>query len=656
MKLSIIIVNYNVKNFLEQCINSVLIAGARIDSFEIIVVDNKSVDGSVAMVADKFPQVQLIANKDNVGFSAANNQGINVSGGEYVLLLNPDTIVEEDTLDKCIKFMDRNPDGGGLGVKMIDGNGNFLPESKRGLPTPSVAFFKMIGLSSLFPKSGLFNQYHLGNLDKDQVHKVDVLSGAFMFLRKSALDKIGLLDEAFFMYGEDIDLSYRMTKGGYSNYYFPETRIIHYKGESTKKGSLNYVFIFYDAMLIFAQKHFTQQNAKVYSWLLKTAIYLRASLAVLTTVFSAIILPVIDSLALFGGLVLITRIWEQQIVFPDGGSYPEEFLMLVVPTYIFIWLLSIFISGGYDKPMKYSKILQGILLGSLVILVGYALVPDDWRFSRALILIGAVYTSLSMATVRIVLRLLKLKFIIGETDRSRKILIVGSVDEFNRVASLLAQTEINYSIIGYVSPEAAEERENAEFLGIIDQLEEIVHVYKANEVIFCSKDISANQIIDQMAKLDAGIVNHKIAPPESLHIIGSSYVNSSGSLYVIDVNSITKPGNLRSKRIFDLLGSIAAILFSPVLIFVVYNPIKFFKNILAVLAGKLTWVGYINIGFVNKQNLPALRAGVLNPADRFELNEMVNENLENINLLYAKDYSIINDSLIVIRGLRNLGR
>ncbi|PCH93385.1 MAG: glycosyl transferase family 2, partial [Bacteroidetes bacterium] len=198
MKLSIIIVNYNVKNFLEQCINSVLIAGSKIESFEIIVVDNKSVDGSVAMLADKFPQVNLIANKENVGFSAANNQGIRISNGEYVLLLNPDTIVEEDTFLKCVNFMDENPDGGGLGVKMIDGNGNFLPESKRGLPTPSVAFFKMIGLSSLFPQSGLFNHYHLGNLDKDKAHKVDVLSGAFMLLRKSALDKIGMLDEAFF--------------------------------------------------------------------------------------------------------------------------------------------------------------------------------------------------------------------------------------------------------------------------------------------------------------------------------------------------------------------------------------------------------------------------------------------------------------------------
>ncbi|PCH95565.1 MAG: hypothetical protein COB85_04425 [Bacteroidetes bacterium] len=409
-------------------------------------------------------------------------------------------------------------------------------------------------------------------------------------------------------------------------------------------------------MIIFAQKHFTKQNAKVYSVLLRSAIYLRALLAVSSRVLSTVILPVIDSLTLLGGMIVIVRAWEQRIKFPDGGTYPEALLAFVVPMYIFIWLLSIFISGGYDKPMKFSKILQGIIIGTLVILVGYALVPDAWRFSRALIIIGAAYTALSMIMVRMLLRVLKLKFIIGETDRTRKILIVGSREEFDRVASLLSQTEVNYSIIGNISLDSSDGQEANQSLGALDQLKDIVHVYKANEVIFCSKDISSNQIIDQMAKLDAGIVNHKIAPPESLHIIGSSYASSSGSLYVIDVNSITKPGNLRSKRIFDLLGSVMAIALSPVLIFVVYNPIKFFANIVGVIAGNLTWVGYINIGFKNKQNLPSLRSGVLNPADRFELNEMVNENLENINLLYAKDYSIINDSRIVLRGMRNLGR
>jgi GT2 family glycosyltransferase len=216
-KISVIIVNYNVEYFLEQCLNSVRKALENV-SGEVFVVDNNSIDGSVEMVAQKFPEVNLIANKDNRGFSKANNQAIELSSSEYVLLLNPDTVVEEDTFTKVIQFMNDHPDAGGLGVRMLDGKGNFLPESKRGLPTPSVAFYKIFGLSRLFPKSKRFSQYHLGNLSEFETNEIDILSGAFMLMRKEALDKVGLLDEAFFMYGEDVDLSYRIQLGGYKNY------------------------------------------------------------------------------------------------------------------------------------------------------------------------------------------------------------------------------------------------------------------------------------------------------------------------------------------------------------------------------------------------------------------------------------------------------
>ncbi|MEZ4985741.1 MAG: glycosyltransferase family 2 protein [Saprospiraceae bacterium] len=239
MKLSIVIVNYNVRYFLEQALLSVRKAIRAIDA-EVFVVDNNSVDDSVAVVREKFPEVKLIANADNPGFSIANNQAIRQSKGQYVLLLNPDTVVEEDTFEKCIAFMDAHPEAGAVGVRMIDGAGKFLPESKRGFPSPWVAFAKSFGLSALFPTSRLFNHYHLGYLNEMETHEIEVLAGAFMFMRRAALDKAGLLDEAFFMYGEDIDLSYRIVLAGYKNYYLPETSIIHYKGESTKKGSLNY--------------------------------------------------------------------------------------------------------------------------------------------------------------------------------------------------------------------------------------------------------------------------------------------------------------------------------------------------------------------------------------------------------------------------------
>ena len=274
MKLSVIIVNYNVKYFLEQCLRSVLKASKYVET-EIFVVDNNSSDDSVAYLKPLFPEVTFIPNENNPGFSKANNQAIELAKGEYILLLNPDTVVGEDTFSEICRFMDEHPEAGALGVKMIDGYGDFLPESKRGFPSPWNSFCKIFGLSKIFPKSSIFAKYHLRYLDENKIHEVAILAGAFMLLRKSVLNKIGLLDDAFFMYGEDIDLSYRIALGGYKNYYLPNP-IIHYKGESTKK-DIKYVKTFYRAMIIFFNKHYPN-SGKLYAVFIYLAIYIRASI------------------------------------------------------------------------------------------------------------------------------------------------------------------------------------------------------------------------------------------------------------------------------------------------------------------------------------------------------------------------------------------
>ncbi|MFT3738294.1 MAG: glycosyltransferase family 2 protein [Breznakibacter sp.] len=277
-QISIVIVNYNVKHFLELCLHSVREASRQFE-VEVLVVDNNSHDGSCDMLRKFFPEVKLVANADNLGFGKANNQAIRMAEGQFVLLLNPDTIITERTLADCSEFMRLHPDAGALGVHMVSGDGNYLRESKRALPTPKVAFFKMSGMANLFPRSKIFAKYHLGYLSKDSTHAVEILSGAFMFIRKKVLDEIGLFDEQFFMYGEDIDLSYRIILGGYGNYYLGGTRIIHFKGESTKKGSLNYVVVFYKAMEIFARKHFTGKRVSPMRLLIEMAIWLRAFLS-----------------------------------------------------------------------------------------------------------------------------------------------------------------------------------------------------------------------------------------------------------------------------------------------------------------------------------------------------------------------------------------
>ena len=276
MKLSVIIVNYKVKHYLEQCLRSVAEASRGI-AVEVIVVDNASGDGSVEYLRERFPDVTIIASEENLGFARANNLAIRNSHGQYVLLLNPDTIVAEDTFRDFIGFMDSTPDAGGCGAYMLHTDGSFAPESRRGLPTPFVAFCKMSGLASLFPKSRTFGRYYMRYLNENEVNRIEIMSGAFMFLRRDALDKTGLLDEDFFMYGEDIDLSYRILKAGYNNYFLP-SHILHYKGESTVKSSYRYVHTFYRAMELFFNKHYAHYSILL-SLPIKLAIWGRAMLA-----------------------------------------------------------------------------------------------------------------------------------------------------------------------------------------------------------------------------------------------------------------------------------------------------------------------------------------------------------------------------------------
>lgn len=273
MKLSVVIVNYNVKFYLEQCLHSLQKATKDIEC-EVYVVDNHSRDGSVDYLSCRFPRVNIISSNRNLGFARANNLAIRRSSGEYVLLLNPDTIVGEHTIADVIGFMDAHPNAGAAGVRMAQCNGADAMESRRGIPTPMTGFYKMSGLCARFPKSRRFAHYYMSYLSWDEPERIEVVSGAFCMLRRSALDKVGLLDEDYFMYGEDIDLSFRLIKGGFDNWYVP-SRILHYKGESTHKSSFRYVHVFYGAMLIFLRKHYGNMRLLL-SLPVKFAIYAKA--------------------------------------------------------------------------------------------------------------------------------------------------------------------------------------------------------------------------------------------------------------------------------------------------------------------------------------------------------------------------------------------
>ena len=649
MKLSIVIVNYNVEHFLEQCLFSVRKAIANIEA-EVYVVDNNSVDGSLKMIAEKFPEVKVIANKDNVGFSRANNQAIRISTGEYVLLLNPDTVVEDDTFTKTIEFMDSHPDAGGLGVKMVDGKGRFLPESKRGLPTPSTAFYKMFGLTKLFPHSKRFARYYLGHLDNDEINEVEILSGAFMLMRRKALDKCGLLDETFFMYGEDIDLSYRIILAGYKNYYYPKTRIIHYKGESTKKTSVNYVLVFYKAMEIFVRKHFANDGAKTFSFLINIAIYIKAFFALISQFFSKAIQPLMDAVLGYSGLAAIGYFWGNMMVYEGAGTYPSTLFAIILPIYLLIWLATSYFSGGYDKPYKIAPAVGGVFVGSFLILVLSALLPEQLRFSRALILLGMVWVAAEMSLTRWLGYLLKRPNFQYGKNAKKRFLVIGSKEETQRVEQLLQSTSIKPDFIGLITPfDDKDVPEN--FLGNLHQVPDIIDIYKINEIIFCSKDMSHQLIIDKMEEWQSSL-DYKIAPEDTLSIIGSNSINTRGDLYTIDIKTISTNSNKRKKRLFDLISSFMGIVLWIFLVFFINKPINFLKSCFKVLFGRYSWIGYCDVKDSEKLRLPKIKKGIFDLSTNMSRKGLTEEEKEHLNLMYARDYTLSKDINFFFRALR----
>ncbi|MFP4557761.1 MAG: glycosyltransferase [Bacteroidales bacterium] len=646
MTLSVVIVNYNVKYFLEQCLISVFRALRGIDA-EVFVVDNASADGSCQMVRKRFPQVVLIENKQNYGFSYANNQAMRVAKGEFVLLLNPDTVVEEDTFSKCIAFMQKHPDAGSLSVKMIDGKGNFLPESKRALPSPMVSFYKIFGLSQLFPRSKTFARYHLGHLNKDEINEIEILPGAFMFMRKTALDKVGLLDEEFFMYGEDIDLSYRILKGGYKNYYFPETTIIHYKGESTKKGSINYVLVFYRAMMIFARKHFSRKNASLYVFLIYLAIYFRAGLSLLRRFASRFFQPAVDALLMGLGFAIIIPAWEN-FRFHRGNVYPDQWVVILSVSYVLVWLVSNWLSGAYDKPQRLFAASKGVAVGTLVVLAMYALLPNDVRFSRAIILLNAAWSIVLVQLAHILIGYFKGN-VFRVFQRRKRIAIVGTPSEVNRVLKILDVAGADTVFVGQISP--SETITHNDQIATIKQLPDVVRVNKINELIFCSGEISSQEIIKNMLKLLPDNIDYKIAPPDSLSIIGSNSIDTSGDLYTIDFSAISKPHNRRNKRLFDIGLSLFVLLFSPLLVLFVKRFGFLISKAMGVFFGRYTWVGYAKEKNVDISGLPFLREGVFSPTRTDNKAKVDSSVLERLNILYAKNYSVATDFSIIWSNL-----
>ena len=641
MQLSVIIVNYNVKYFLEHCLLSVLAASKGLE-VEVWVVDNCSKDGSVAMMREKFSQIKLIANTENVGFAKANNQAVEKAKGKYILYLNPDTIVAEDCFAKCIKYMDAHEAVGALGCRLIDGKGDFLPESKRGFPNAKVAFFKISGMSSLFKNSKYFNQYHLGHLSEFETNEVDVLVGCFMFCRKKVIDDVGSFDEDYFMYGEDIDLSYKIKKAGFKNIYFSETTVIHYKGESTKKGSMNYVKMFYQAMIIFAKKHFQSSQKGLYVLFIRFAIYIRAILAFVVRLFSIVKLPLLDSAIMLGSLLIIKTLWIKSV--KTNTHYSASLLAIFFLSYIIIWLISLYANGAYDKPYKPYRIMRGMLIGGLITLALYGLLNENIRFSRGITVLSALFAMLCMLFLRAIMQALKIKSVESE-NLQKKVMIVGSAEDEIEVRNLLSKAFVEKNILGIISPFEVKELNQ---LGVFSHLKPLTKLYGATEIIFVQHHLSFAQIIDSM-QLCGNNIEYKIHSFQTDSIIGSNSKNTAGDLYTTElIYNISTQTSKRNKRIVDILFSIIFILFSPILIWFVKNKRSYFLHHFLVLESDKTYVGYDDAQF------PILKPSLLNVYPEIEQYDIPFDNKEHLNWLYAKDYNPWMDVHIILQKWRTL--
>ncbi|MBX3103044.1 MAG: glycosyltransferase [Bacteroidetes bacterium] len=655
MKLSIVIVNYNVKHFLEQCLLSVQRALQGIPA-EVFVVDNNSVDGSIGMLREKFPWVKLLANKENVGFARANNQAIRQSLGEYVLLLNPDTVVEEDTFRKTLAWLDAHPACGGLGLKMVNGKGEFLPESKRALPTPWVAFYKVFGFSRLFPKSKRFGKYHLTYLDKDQNHEVEVLSGACMFLRRAALDKVGLLDEDYFMYGEDIDLSYRITQGGYTNCYFSETQIIHYKGESTRKGSLNYVLVFYNAMLIFARKHFSHGRRRLFMFLIQLAIYFRAALAIGRRIVQRTAFPLLEWGIIYALALGAHWVWEYQVMHRSFAElYPADFVQRAAPIYATVLVMLLAALGAYRKPWRIRPVALAVVLGFTAIAT-LNFIFKELNFSRGTVAVTSLFSLVGALGVRALFNLVRTGSLADEGYRLRYVL-VGSPTETARVYQLL-QDDILYpgELLGLVRPEGKEAvsdtGQHPPVLGDTGQLDEIARFYAVNEVIFCNKSLSTREIIGHMTRLAERHIHFKIVPHGADYLIGPNLILTGASAQPLRAR-LENPEMRFKKNLFDFSLSFVLLAAYPLTFWLYRHKLRALPNLLGVFTGRYHLVGYLD---GTQPELPRIKAGVLNLSMLMQARGKTNaQELQRMDYHYARNYSLLLDWEILVKGFDQLG-
>ncbi len=597
--IAVIIVNYNVKSFLNFCLESVYAATQDLKA-EIIVVDNDSDDDSLSFLNQWHDRIILIQSTDNEGFAKACNKGLIASNAEYVLFLNPDTIISEDCLKKCFKHFYTDENIGAIGVKMIDGSGNYLPESKRGFPTPRTALFKMLGLSTLFPKSALFNPYYLGHLSNNEIHEVDVLTGAFFFMNSDVAKKLNGFDERFFMYGEDIDLSYRIKKSRKQAVYFPDSTIIHFKGESTEKSSFQYFKAFYGSMKLFVAKHYTKAAGLSFGLLLNIGIILSALFGFIKRSVSVIFVPLMDVTTIVASLYLVSKFWAQ---FYHGqiDYFEKSPLFLNIALYALVWTAMMAINGVYKGKQNIPATIKSMFEGLFVILVIYSLLGSTMRSSRAVIILGFIASLISVVGLKYLINFL----LYGR--KSNEVTVLGNEsDDLQLVLS-----KIGYHRISSVS------------------LSDKNALYEASNLVFSIEKIAFQEMIGIM-KTRIGKEQLYFWDARKKLLIGSKSKRHRGQqLDEKSLYEIARPVKRFYKRIFDILSVFFLIPGFFIALFPGAQLDIYFRSLLDTLSGRKTLISYNQIS--SPQELPTIKNGFFLPGETKSPGDQ---------LLIARDYAL----------------
>ncbi len=655
MDLSIITVNYNVKEFLQNLIHSIHKA-ARSLNYEIIIVDNASSDASVDFITEKFPEVKLIANDKNLGFGKANNQGLKIAKGNYILLINPDAIVSEDTFTKMISFFESHPAAGLAGCKILNPDGTLQLACRRSFPGPWTSFCKVTGLSNLFPNSRLFARYNLTYKDENESYEVDAISGSFMMMKRDVYEKTGGFDEDYFMYGEDLDLCYRIQQAGFKVYYVHEAQIIHYKGESTRRSSLDETKFFYDAMHLFVKKHLS--SSLLVQFILRTAIGIRKILSFLgkrKMVFLAILFDFIFfdlSLFISESIYQSVRTWRgfPQISFPIVFTIPALSYVIVASAY-----------GVYRRDsLSILKTLAAVIT-SFFILSALTFFFKDFAYSRAIVIITYLLLFVLLVLWRVIL---KLVFKIGvnkDTYSRRKTLIVGINETAVKIADTLKTKQIDYhtiaGLISLTSKEIGKKFGEWEVIGSIENITKVIREKGIDEVIFSPLELSYSQMMSIVSASQNENTEFKIIGNNLDFLVGKASVSVLDEIPLIGIKyNITNPAMKFFKAFFDYTLAVFVLFLVYPFIYLTAKVSsrnsdfrKFVLKVPSVLTGRMSFVGpedpsgYKDL-YLGKKGLTGL----------WYIENVEKKDQEKLDILYAKNQNIWFDLEILAKSLNKM--